>query len=109
MSINSPFISEGATKPSSLAVDSYEPYLSASRVTQIPPIQQTLIDYVGGSNPIYVGVAGMGFAQSSGTDNDPTKQNWLITKITWDGNNNPTSVQHGWGKWSDRVSTVTYS
>jgi hypothetical protein len=100
---------EGAVKPDAISVDIYEQQLSAHRVVQIPSNQQTLIDYVGGTNPIYVGTAPTGTATSFGTDNDASKPNWLIKKITWDGNNNPTAVQTGWGKWDDRITTVTYS
>jgi hypothetical protein len=100
---------EGQVKPDAIAVDSYENALSAARVVSIPSNQQILIDYVGGNNPIYVGVACQGFATSSGTDNDSDKPNWLIKKITWDANNNPTAVQIGWGKWTNRATTVVYS
>jgi hypothetical protein len=54
----------------------------------------TLIDYVGGTNPIYVGKAQAGTATS-----DPF---WQIFKITWDGSNNPTHIQ-----WADAVTTFT--
>ena len=109
MGITGNFIAEGATKPSSLEQDSYEHQLSAQRVVNIPSNNQTLIDYVGGSNPIYIGTAPRGYATSSGVDNDPLQSNWLIKKITWDANNNPTAIQIGWGKWDDRATTVTYS
>ncbi len=108
MGLNPQFEQEGATKPDSLAVDSYEHALSASRVLKIPSNQQTLIDYVGGTNAIYVGTAASGVATSFGTDNDSTKPNWLIQKITYDGNNNPTAIKIGWGKWDSRAS-LTYA
>jgi hypothetical protein len=108
MGINSLFISEGATKPDSLAVDSYEQLLSAARVMPLPSTQQTLIDYNGGTNPIYIGTAPQGYAEGAGTDNDPTQLNWMIKKVTWDGNNNPTSVQTAWGTWTNHAS-LTYS
>lgn len=109
MALNPIFQQEGATKPDSLAVDSYEHDLSAARVINIPSNQQTLIDYVGGTNPIYVGTAPRGLATSFGTDNDSSKANWLIKKITWDENSNPIAVNIGWGKWDNRSTTVTYS
>ena len=109
MGITGNFIAEGATKPSSLEQDSYEHQLSAQRVVNIPSDQQTLVDYGSGTNPIYIGAAPMGQATSFGTDNDINSPNWLIKKITWDSNNNPTAIQIGWGKWDDRATTVTYS
>jgi hypothetical protein len=109
MSLRNELSFEGQVKPDAIAVDSYEPDLSAARIVSIPSNQQTLIDYVSGVNPIYVGTAPKGYATSSGTDNDITKPNWLIKKITWDTNNNPTQIQIGWGKWDNRATTVTYS
>jgi len=54
----------------------------------------TLVDYDGGTNPIYVGKAVTGTATS--------QPFWQIRKIAWDGNDNPTSV-----KWADSVTTFT--
>ena len=100
---------EGQLKPDALSVDSYENALSAARVVSMPSNQQTIIDYDGGLNPIYVGTACQGFPTSSGIDNDVDAPNWLIKKIAWDDNGNPTQVQTGWGKWTSRATTVTYS
>lgn len=64
------------------------------------------IDYVGGSNPIYVGLAQPGTATSAAS--------WQIKKITYDGNNNPTSILYAVGSgsfnqiWDNRAS-LTYS
>jgi len=44
------------------------------------------IDYSGGTNPIYVGWAIPGSLAGSTV--------WKIIKLTWDGNDNPTRVQH---------------
>lgn len=100
---------EGQVKPDAIAVDSYEQDLSAARVVVIPSNQQTLIDWDTLGNPVYIGIAAEGYATSSGTDNDKTKTNWLIKKITYDTNYNPISILIGWGKWDNRSTTVTYS
>ena len=66
--------------------------------------QTTLLDYVGGSNPIYVGHADAG---SSGKQSDLI---WQICKLTYDGNNNVLAVEWAGGtlayawKWVDRAS-----
>lgn len=44
------------------------------------------IDYSGGTNPIYVAWAIPGTATSVAK--------WKIIKLTWDGNDNPTALQH---------------
>lgn len=64
------------------------------------------IDYVGGTNPIYVGMALPGTATSTPA--------WKIAKLTWDINNNPLMVQWANGDneylnvWDNRA-TFTYS
>ena len=65
----------------------------------------TLIDYDGGTNPIYVGKAAPGTATSALTG-------WSIKKITWDGSDNPTAVKWASGtvgfdkEWDERASYV---
>lgn len=64
-----------------------------------------LIDYVGGTNAIYIGTATTGAAAGDLA--------WTIQKITYDGNNNPTAIQwasQGVGGlvWTARA-TYTYS
>lgn len=69
-----------------------------------------LIDYVGGTNPIYIGKAQPGTATS-----DPL---WQICKLTFDVNNNVTAIQYAIGAasaygsfdyiWDNRAS-LTYS
>jgi len=49
----------------------------------------TEIDYVSGTNPIYVGFASPGSATSAAV--------WQIMKITYDGNSNPTAKQYAGG------------
>jgi hypothetical protein len=66
----------------------------------------TEIDYVSGTNPVYVGMAVPGSALSAAV--------WQIKKLTYDGNNNVTSVLFAGGSgaftniWNNRAS-YTYS
>ena len=73
---------------------------------EINPTSTIVIDYVSGTNPIYIGSAVPGTATS---DNK-----WQIKKLTFDGNNNPTAIQFAGGSpsytniWDNRAS-LTYS
>jgi hypothetical protein len=49
------------------------------------PLLTTKIDYVGGSNPIYIGYAPRGSATSAAV--------WTVSKLTYDGNGNPTDIK----------------
>lgn len=68
--------------------------------------QKVRIDYVGGTNPIYVGYAEAGTATSA--------KKWSIAQFTWDGSNNPTAVDWAGGTidyafaWDDRAG-LSYS
>lgn len=68
------------------------------------PIRTLLLDYVGGSNPIYLGLANAGMA----TDNT----GWQIRKVTYDGSNNPTAIQFANGSsafdmvWDNRANMI---
>jgi len=96
---------EGATKPHSIAIDGYEPLLSAARIVGINSDQQELVDITDGTI-IYIGTACSGFATTSGVDNDSSQPNWMIQKITIAS---PLfNTQIGWGRWSNR-SGLTYS
>jgi hypothetical protein len=53
----------------------------------------TLIDWDGGTNPIYIGKAKPGTATSATTG-------WSIKKFTWDANNNPTAIE-----WANSTET----
>lgn len=74
------------------------------QIESITSAFQTQIDYDGGTNPVYVGIAQPG--QASGT------ACWQIKKITYDDNNNPTAVKYAGGttefvnRWDDRSSYV---
>ncbi len=92
---------EGAVKPHSIAVDSYEQLLSAARIVGMPSNQQELVDLTDGT-VIYVGNAGSGFGQTSGVDNDSTQPNWMIQKISIASPSITTEI--GWGRWSNRAA-----
>ena len=53
-----------------------------------------LIDCDGGTNPVYIGVAEPKTSTSDAT--------WSIKKITWDSNDNPSSI-----KWADGETLET--
>jgi hypothetical protein len=64
------------------------------------------LDYLAGTNPIYVG-------EAEPSNADVTQPVWRIKKITWDGNNNPTAIAWVNGDrgfsyiWNNRA-TYTY-
>jgi hypothetical protein len=64
------------------------------------------LDYVGGSNPIYIGLAVPGSAQSAAA--------WQIRKLTFDVNNNVTDIKYAGGTnaytsiWDNRAA-LSYS
>jgi len=66
----------------------------------------TLLDYLAGTDPIYIGKSYPGAATS-----DPV---WQIKKLTYDGNGNVTSVKYSGSSpnaadvWDNRTS-LTYS
>jgi len=73
-----------------------DPTSRTERVTTLPNSNQILVDYDGGTNPIYVGYGGKGIATS---DDD-----WFIQKITW-VSNNPTVIKSANEVvWDDRAS-----
>ena len=69
-------------------------------------LENKLIDYDSGTNPVYVGSAAPGTATDAA--------GWNICKITYDGNDNPTSIY--WANanignaliWDNRA-TYTYT
>ena len=72
-----------------------------------PPYQQVL-DYAGGTSPIYIGWATPGVPTSAAK--------WKIRKLTYDGNGNVTQIQYANGDvgftqiWDNRAtsSLITY-
>lgn len=64
------------------------------------------IDYVGGTNPIYIGIAAPGTLTSAAL--------WQVRKLTFDGNNNITVIKYAGGSPSfnaiyDNRTSLTYS
>ena|SRR5258708_337590 len=64
------------------------------------------IDYVGGTNPIYLAIAAPGSLTS--------EAKWQIKKLTFDGNNNITAIQYANGSPSfnaiyDNRASLSYS
>lgn len=87
---------EGAVKPDSITVDSYEADLSAGRITEIPNNLKMRAQYSGG-NAIYVGFAPTGLAEGT--------NGWIIFKYTYDGSSNCTQkdVAQGETNWTARA------
>lgn len=77
------FEPEGAVKPSSIEVDSYERDLFAYRQVEIPSNLQANFVYDSNSNCIYAGYAARGLSEN--------ETGWLIQKMTWDSRGNCTS------------------
>lgn len=78
----------------------YDPTVAALRITEGGSATQLFIDYVGGTNPIYIGRGAKGLATAS--------DGWLVQKFTYDGNNNVTQRQTAIGIYDNRAS-LTYS
>lgn len=91
----------------------YDPTSAGLRPLQTDPLgnlqtpTMTLqLDYVSGTNPVYVGSATPGSATSAAS--------WQIRKLTFDGNNNVTAIQYAGGTpafnqiWDNRAS-LSYS
>jgi len=76
----------------------------ATPIKDIEKNKDIKLDYLSGTNPIYVGWA------VPGTSDSDSK--WRIIKLTWDSNNNPTSKKYADGVntftkcWNDRGSYV---
>lgn len=83
-----------------LPFDQYENDIHASRIVQIPSNQQMRVAYDANQNPEYVGIAARGLVEA--------KKGWLLQKITWDGNNNPTKIQIAYDSWNN-YTTATYA
>ena len=80
--------------------------ISLERSTLLTIFYITLLDYVGGLAPIYIGRATAGAATS-----DPA---WQIQRMTYDANNNPLNVlfangTNGFTNVWDRRTQYTYS
>lgn len=85
MAVNGQVTLSGATKPTSVEFETFDPTLSAMRYTEVPSGMIMRLDYTGRSDghPVYHGFAPSGLAE--GTDG------WLIYKYTYDGSGNMTA------------------
>ena len=88
---------EGAAKPDSISVDSYEADLSASRTTDIPNNMHKMLDYADrtDSNPVYIGFAPRTLAEDA--------EGWLLYKLTYDASDRVTEVKIAYDTWSNRI------
>ena len=99
MVMGSGFTPEGATKPSSIDVDAYEPAVSAKRVTEIPSNLKKRFAWLNG-NCTYTGYAPKGLEEN--------ENGWMLWKFTYDLDGNCTEINIAYGNWSDRA-TYTYN
>ena len=86
---------EGATKPTSIEVDRYEPDLFADRICEIPSNMKARFAYDGSNNCIYAGFAPKGLAEGN--------DGWLLQKFTYDGSNNCTERNIAYWNWTART------
>jgi hypothetical protein len=92
---------EGAIKPSSIEVDSYEGALFAQRIVEIPSNMAFRAAYSSTDGlPDYVGYAPRGLAEGS--------DGWLLKKYTYDANRQCTKIEIAYGDWTNRA-TETYA
>jgi len=89
---------EGAVKPSSIEVDSYEADLFAHRYTEIPTTLQQRLDYGSRTDgqPDYMGYGARGLTT--------TDSGWLIHKFTYNATGGMTLRQSAFGIWDNRAS-----
>ena len=105
MAIGNPTVFEGATKPTAIEVDGYEPLVVAHRTTDVPSALQQLIDYGARTDgqPVYQGWAPPGMAQGT--------NGWLIKYYQYNGSGWCTSITStalSDANWTNR-STAAYS
>jgi len=86
----------GRVRSSGIEQAEYETALKAKRIMRLPSNQLMLMDKDGGSNPIYVGYAAKGVAQSA--------SGWTLHKFDWDASNDCTSRGVAYDAWDDRAS-----
>lgn len=93
---------EGAVKPTSLEVDTFEHLLHASRYTEIPSNMQMRADYSGQTDgkPEYLGFAPRSLASAT--------TGWLLQKFTYDGSRQVTLRQIAYDSWDNRA-TASYA
>ena len=73
----------------------------AQKIFNIPANCQVRVDYLLGTDPIYVGYADRGTLTSAPA--------WFILKITWDATPNPTLIQTAnEAVWDDRATATIF-
>jgi YD repeat-containing protein len=90
---------EGAVKPDSISVDSYEQDLFAARITEIPTNHQMRIEYDGAGNAYIVGYAPRGLSENT--------TGWLIHAYSYDSSSRVISRKIAYDSWTNRA-TATY-
>jgi len=99
MTLGTKVILHGATKPSNIEQDGYEPDLFAGRIVEIPSNMQTRISYDTDNRQEYIGYGAKGLLSSA--------DGWLIHKFTYDGNSfRITLRQSAYGIWDNRTILV---
>lgn len=99
-------IFSGATTPTAIEQDGYDPFISAHRFTEVVNTLKIRVEYDANNNPVYVGHAPSGL--------DVSTDGWVIWKLTYDANGNFTdkdifgSQEGENANWTDRA-TYTYS
>ena len=85
----------GATKPTVLEQEVYEPDLFAKRITEIPSNMKKRLAYNSNGDVEYVGYAPKGLSENA--------DGWLLHKLTYDVNKNVTEVNIAYGSWTTRA------
>lgn len=85
---------EGATKPTSIDVDSYENAIYAKRIVEIPSNLQMRIEYGANGKSKYAGYAPRGVGEDT--------EGWLIQYFEYDGSNRIVKRTIGYDSWDNR-------
>jgi hypothetical protein len=104
MAIDGGFIPEGAVKPSSLEVDSYEPNISAYKHVEIPSNLQARYIYDANGMLTYAGYAPTGLQEGS-LDNLGNPNGWLLQQYT-NVNGQCTKRLIAYGNWTSYLSAT---
>lgn len=86
----------GQVRNSEIEVLEYEEALKAKRIIRLPSNQLLRLDYEGGANPIYVGSAPKGVADSA--------SGWLLHKLAFNASSYCTARGIAYDAWDNRAS-----
>lgn len=104
MAIGDSYTLNGQTRVSDAEAREHENKMFSKRIIKLPSNQQIRVEWITGSggNKVaqYVGVGPQGLASSA--------SGWMVQKITYDSNDNPTLIQISYGIWDNRAS-LTYT